>query len=73
MGFSRQEYSRQEWVAIPFSRGSSRPGDRTWSPALQADSFLLSHWGSPCSLIIIPFKVLVIFRGSFLDLAYSFL
>ena len=26
------------WVAIPFSRGSSRPRDRTQSPALQADS-----------------------------------
>ena len=28
-----------EWVAIPFSMGSSRPRDRTRSPALQADSF----------------------------------
>ena len=27
-----------EWVAIPFSRGSFWPRDRTWSPALQADS-----------------------------------
>ena len=27
-----------EWVAIPFSRGSSRPRDQTRSPALQADS-----------------------------------
>ena len=27
-----------EWVAIPFFRGTSRPRDRTWSPALQADS-----------------------------------
>ena len=27
-----------EWVAIPFSRRSSPPRDRTWSPALQADS-----------------------------------
>ena len=28
-----------EWVATSFSRGSSRPRDRTWvSPALQADS-----------------------------------
>ena len=24
------EFSMQEWVAIPFSRGSSWPGDRTW-------------------------------------------
>ena len=28
-----------EWVAIPFSMGSSRPRDQTRSPALQADSF----------------------------------
>ena len=35
------------WVAMPFSRGSSQPKYRTGSPALQADSLLLSHWGSP--------------------------
>ena len=35
------------WVAMPFSRGSSQPKSRTGSPALQADSLLLSHWGSP--------------------------
>ena len=34
MGFPRQEY----WIAIPSSRGSSRPRDRIWSSALQADS-----------------------------------
>ena len=27
-----------EWVAIPFFRGSSRPGIKPGSPALQADS-----------------------------------
>ena len=27
-----------EWVAIPFSKGSSQPKDQTRSPALQADS-----------------------------------
>ena len=27
-----------EWVAIPFSRGSSQPRDEPQSPALQADS-----------------------------------
>ena len=26
-----------DWVAMPSSRGSSWPRDRTWSPALQAD------------------------------------
>ena len=27
-----------EWVAIPFSWGSSQPSDQTWSTALEADS-----------------------------------
>ena len=40
-----------EWVAMPSSRGSSRPRDRTRespvAPTLQADSLLLSHWGRP--------------------------
>ena len=34
-----------EWVAISSSRGSSQLGDQ--NPALQAESLLLSHWGSP--------------------------
>ena len=40
----------QEWGAISFSRdlpGLGRPRDWTESPALQADSLLLSHQGSP--------------------------
>ena len=36
MQFSRQEILA--WVAIPFSRGSSRNWDQTWFLALQADS-----------------------------------
>ena len=39
-----------EYVAIPFSKRSSQPRDRSWvsmSPALQADSLLLTHWESP--------------------------
>ena len=35
-----------EWVAIPFSRGSSWPRD-PWSLALQAELYLLSHLGAP--------------------------
>ena len=35
------------WVAIPFSRGSSRPRDGTGSPAFQAILYCLSHQGSP--------------------------
>ena len=27
-----------EWDAIPFSKGSSPPRDRTWSPTLQTNS-----------------------------------
>ena len=39
-----------EWVAIPLSRGSSQPRDRTCISSLQdweADSLPLSHQGSP--------------------------
>ena len=37
----------QEWVAMPSSGGSSRPMIEPASPALQVDSLLLSHQGSP--------------------------
>ena len=44
MGFSRQEY----WSGLPFSpEVLLDPGIETASPALQADSLLLSHPGSP--------------------------
>ena len=43
MEFSRQEY----WVAISFSRGSSRPRDRTCIPYIVSPS--LSHQRSPIS------------------------
>ena len=36
-----------EWAAISFSRGSSQPGIKPRSPALQADSLPLNHQGSP--------------------------
>ena len=38
-----------EWVAIPFSRGSSQPRDRTWvwSPTLQVDSLPPEPPGKP--------------------------
>ena len=32
-----------QWVAIPFSRGSSQPRDEPRSPTLQVDSLPLSH------------------------------
>ena len=34
-----------EWIAFPFSRGSSQPRDLPRSPALQADSLLAEHKG----------------------------
>ena len=36
-----------EWVAVPFSKGSSWPWVESTSLALQADSLLMSHGGSP--------------------------
>ena len=36
-----------EWVAMPFSRGSSRLKDQIWSPALQAASLLSEPSGKP--------------------------
>ena len=48
MGFSRQEY----WSGLPCSPSGDIPSPQAEptspvSPALQADSLLLSHWGSP--------------------------
>ena len=49
MGFSRQEY----WSGLPFPP----PGDladpeiEPGSPALQADSLLLSHWRNPFEVL----------------------
>ena len=36
-----------EWIAIPFSRGSSDPEVKPRSPALQADSLMSELQGSP--------------------------
>ena len=36
-----------EWVAISFFRESSQPRDRTWPPALQADSLPYKPPGKP--------------------------
>ena len=36
-----------KWVAISFSKGSSRPRDRTWVSSLQADSLLSGPPGKP--------------------------
>ena len=39
-----------EWVAMPCSRGSSQPRDRTQSPALQADALPSEPPGKPLKL-----------------------
>ena len=36
-----------EWLAMPFSRGSSKPEIVPWSPALQADTLPSELQGSP--------------------------
>ena len=38
-----------EWVAIPFSRGSSQPRDRTQVSHIAGRLYHLSHQGSPGS------------------------
>ena len=45
MEFLRQEY----WSGLPFPSSGDlpNPGIKPESPALQMDSLLLSHWGSP--------------------------
>ena len=58
-----------EWVAIPFSRGSSQPGIEPGSPALQADSLLSdqSHetWGQSSSMaeVVMTRNLLLILTG----------
>ena len=48
-GFSRQEY----WSVLPFPSPGDRPnpGTEPTSPALQEDSLLLRHLGSPMTPI----------------------
>ena len=57
MGFSRQEY----WIGLPCPSPGDLPdpGIKPVSPvapALQADSLLLSHWGSPEQLLVVSFS-----------------
>ena len=41
-----------EWVAFPFSRGSSQPGIEPRSPALQADSLPAKPQGKPTEAVL---------------------
>ena len=45
MGFSQQEYSNG--LPFPLLGDLPKPGIEPESPAWQADSLLLSHWGNP--------------------------
>ena len=45
-----------EWVAIPFSRGSSQPRNRTWDSCIQADSSPSEPPGKPLSCAWIQFS-----------------
>ena len=49
VGFPRQEY----WIGLPFPSPGDLPypGIEPVSPALQADSLLLSHQGSPLIIV----------------------
>ena len=54
MGFSRQEY----WSRVPFPFPGDLPSPGIepafpMSPALQADSLPLSHWGSPSGRLLL--------------------
>ena len=40
-----------EWVAVPFSRGSSNPGIKPRSPTLQADSLPVESQGKPFCIV----------------------
>ena len=54
-----------EWVAISYSRGSSRHSIEHESPVLRVDSLLLSHQGSPedsISINICPYFS-VVYKG----------
>ena len=62
MGFSRKEY----WCGLPFPPPGDLPDSgiehTSVSPALQVNSLLLSHWGSPlCFLVALVILVRIIY------------
>ena len=67
-----------EWVAIPFSRGSSRPGMEPESPELQADSLPFELPGKPFSAgkqslkIFFPLNLnLILLMNNVLEITFS--
>ena len=63
-----------EWFAIFSSRGFSQPRDQTCisvSPALQADSLLLSYWGRPYFMVVND-KILYTYILCIHDISFAF-
>ena len=54
MGFSRQEY--WSWLPFPSPGVLPNPGIKLASPALQVDSLMLSHYGSPLDALLFAVK-----------------
>ena len=55
-----------KWVAVYFSRGSSRPRDQIWGLLYwQMDFLPLNHWGSPHFLYFIYFLCIFTFYISY--------
>ena len=42
-----------EWIAISFSKGSSRPRNQTWVSCIAGRRFTLSHWGSHTHICLV--------------------
>ena len=61
-----------EWVAMPFSRGSSQPRNQTRSPAQQADSLPSEHQGrKPRFYVCVSiYSVFLFFCFFFLSLSF---
>ena len=51
-----------EWVAIPFSKESSQPRDRTWVSCIAGTFDCLSHQGSPLQISIV--HLFLLFSGA---------
>ena len=56
-----------EWVAIPFSRGSSRPRNRTWISCIAGRLYSLSHRETLCYPSNLDFRSRCV-----IDLLYAF-
>ena len=48
-----------EWIAIPYSRGSSQPRDWTWVSCIAGDSLLSELQGSPCYSVAMTIRLIL--------------